>query len=126
MQKHHKWKRIEVAQDCLVFKGTIAGSGAIFGARSVLTGKTYLSNSSYAGQPAKMISEEGAVFFDKFEANLSTPERLAEYTYFESDKYIYQYSENDNIIPSMLDFLENEKDVLKRIEFFKISLNDII
>lgn len=110
----HVW----LAQDCIVLKGTTIGSGAIIGARS-LASKIYYSNTSYAGTPARMISEEGAVFFDKFEANLCSEEKLKAAEKFETDKFIFKYDKNENIIKSFNKFFIENEDVEKRIEYYK-------
>lgn len=53
----HVW----VGQSAMVLKGTKAGSGSIIGAMSLVSGKRIASNSSWAGNPARKLSE--GVFF---------------------------------------------------------------
>ena len=116
----HVW----LAQECMVFKGAIIGSGAIFGARSIVTGKTYFSNTSYVGAPARMISEEGSVFFDKMESNFADAEKLEQYSVFESDKYIYRYDKRKYIVNKLLTDLENAQTAKEKIEIYKNMSKD--
>lgn len=111
----HIW----IGQEVMILKGSIVGSGSVLGARAILTNKPYFSNCSYAGAPARMISEEGAIFFEKTDLNAANKEKSAKYTKYESDEFIYEYSKDECIIYDVLDFIKQNKDPNARIEYFK-------
>lgn len=110
----HIW----IGQDSMILKGSIIGSGSIIGAKSLCSGKTYYSNSSYGGSPARIISEEGSIFFDKTDLNSADKEQIKKFDKFDDDKFIYQYDKEKFIVPSIIDFLKDNKNVDDRIKFF--------
>lgn len=54
----HVW----IGQDAMILKGSSLGSGCIVGAKAVVAGKRVNSNSSWAGNPAKLIRD--GLFWD--------------------------------------------------------------
>lgn len=80
----HVW----LGQGAMILKGTRVGSGAIVGAQSVVAGKRIASNSAWAGNPAKEISD--SVFFDKTGVNGWTSnqtEKSHDFATFAGDRY---------------------------------------
>ena len=111
----HVW----IGQDSTILKGATIGSGAIVGGRSLVTGKKLFSCTSYGGSPAKMLSEQGEVFFTKPDVNSCTRRQQSEYDHFDGDDYVFTYSEQEYYIDKINEFLAEYKTVDERIEFFK-------
>jgi len=107
----HVW----LGQDVLVGKGSVIGSGSVIGAKSFLSGKTYESNCIYAGVPAKLLKRD--VFFDKLAAKTLKGDdpRLHEHP---GDEWIYD-QKGSQLHKVILDYLDKEKSVEKRIDFLK-------
>jgi acetyltransferase-like isoleucine patch superfamily enzyme len=97
----HVW----VGQSAVILKNSRIGSGSIIGANSVLTGKQYFSNCSYAGDPAKLVKEN--VFFTKDCAHRWGTEETQKHQIFDSDDYIYNDSSNAIDIEQLDKKLEN-------------------
>lgn len=111
----HVW----IGQEVMILKGSVVGSGSVLGARATLTNKQYFSNSSYAGTPARMISEEGAIFFDKTDLNAANKEKSKKFDKIDKDDFIFKYNKDTCIINDVLTFLKENKDPNVRIEYFK-------
>ena len=79
----HVW----FGQDTTLLKGARIGSGSIVGAGSILTGKTFPSNASIAGVPAKILKV--GVFFDKPNINGYSGDRIDEVEHCDTDEWIY-------------------------------------
>ena len=111
----HVW----LGEGSVIFKGAVIGSGSILGTGGFTSNKWLPSNSAFGGIPAKMISEEGAVFFTTVSANVMTDKQREALESFEGDDWIYTYDPKACVIKDLLTFLANERDVQKKIEYFK-------
>lgn len=109
----HVW----IGQDVTILKGSAVGSGSIIAAGSIVSGKELLSNCSYAGVPARKVSED--IFFTKTVANKLTTTESKQLETFESDEYIYTYKIGEQIklkeIDKNLMRLKNSNDKLNYI-----------
>lgn len=94
----HVW----LGQSAMILKGTQIGSGSIVGAMSVVSGKKIPSNSAFAGNPAKQVSQ--GVFFDQKSVHNFNKKQTKEYSKYNDKRYIYEYDKN-----STLDFDEIDK-----------------
>ena len=98
----HVW----IGQDAFVLKGTTIGSGSILGARSVVAGKTIPSNTSWAGNPARLIGED--VFWEgscvhmwtRSKTEKSKKLRTKDYLYKEPSRSIVESFVADPELPS--------------------------
>ncbi len=80
----HVW----LGQHVFVLKNATIGSGSIFGAFSVVTGKKYSSNVSYAGNPSRKIRDN--VFFLKENSHYFADKEIEEFSLYPHDDYIYE------------------------------------
>lgn len=80
----HVW----IGQDVLLLKGNKIGSGAIIGARSVVSNKTISSNSLWGGAPAREIRQN--VFYDSVSIHSYTAIETAESMKYDDDSWIYK------------------------------------
>lgn len=96
----HVW----IGQSAMILKGTQIDSGSIVGAMSLVAGKRIASNTSWGGNPAKMIAEN--IFWDETCVHTWTQEKTeksatyASLTKLEGQKlnrFIYNYSVTDSI-----------------------------
>ncbi|MBD5535199.1 MAG: hypothetical protein HDQ99_06015 [Lachnospiraceae bacterium] len=98
----HVW----IGQSALLLKGSQISSGSILGANSVVAGKKVSSNTSWAGNPVKMIATD--IFWDSHCVHAWTSEETARFKVFDKrDVYIYTQSEGsisfeyiDNLLTS--------------------------
>lgn len=111
----HVW----VGQDSMILKNSFIGSGAIIGAKSLVTGKTINSNSSWGGVPVRKIKDN--VFFLKDCIHKFTDSDTAQYSQSDNDDFIYSASESESSTypKEIIDFLDSERDMEKRISFLK-------
>lgn len=79
----HVW----IGQGALILKGTTIASGSIVGANSTVSGKHICSNESWAGSPAKKISE--GIFFDGACVHNWTETQTNTSQIFNSNKWIF-------------------------------------
>ncbi|MBQ7739746.1 MAG: hypothetical protein IJT65_00735 [Eubacterium sp.] len=115
----HVW----VGQNVFVLKGTKMHSGSILGAGAVCAGKELGSNCSFAGNPAKLIGD--GVFWDSACVHTWCDDMTAEKESFESDKYIFNYSESSYIPFDKIDWeLSSRKTSDEKLENLK-ALTDI-
>lgn len=99
----HVW----IGQNALILKGTSVGSGSIIGANSVCSGKTIPSNTSWAGNPAKLIAKD--VFFSKRSAHSFSLERSEHFETFRRKDYIFVPStESENSFSGLQALLEKD------------------
>lgn len=110
----HVW----VGQSTLILKGTVIGSGSVIAAGGVTSNKVLFSNSIYGGVPAKLIGEEGSIFFEKEAVNGVTSdcntssENIKKFTYKCG-------SESVEFFTKLSDYLSATHPVQESIEFFK-------
>lgn len=104
----HVW----IGQDCIILKDTQIDSGAIIGAGAVVAGKKIGYNSSWAGNPSKLIKE--GIFWDKgcvHKWNSTMVKRSQSYEEYAAkhrkdispDAWIYSYNKEDSISFNKLD-----------------------
>ncbi|HEC2791214.1 TPA: hypothetical protein R2M45_001040 [Campylobacter jejuni] len=72
----HCW----ITQDCGFVKGAILSSGTIIGAKSLVTSKTYFSNTINAGNPCKELKK--GVFLQMVACILGTTQRVRNLSFF--------------------------------------------
>ena len=87
----HVW----IGQDVLILKGTQIGSGSILGANSVISGKKIPSNSSWAGNPARLI--RSGVFYSDECVHTWGHTESDKYEYKEHDAFIYSLNAHENL-----------------------------
>ena len=80
----HVW----IGQEALLLKGAVIGSGAIVGARSVVAGKTIPSNSSWGGNPARMIRD--GIFWEGSCVHTWTSKKTKKRSRIDGAPYIYE------------------------------------
>ena len=80
----HVW----IGQNAILLKGTHIASGSIIGANSVVAGKKISSNTVWAGNPAKKISEN--VFWSHECVHAWIEEDTRKFIKMETDKYIFK------------------------------------
>jgi len=83
----HVW----IGQDVLLLKGTRIGSGSILGANSVIANKTVHSNSSWAGNPAKLIRD--GIFYSEECVHNWTENESKKFLKKISDEHIYNFED---------------------------------
>ena len=111
----HVW----MGQECAILKNSKIGSGSIIGTKSLLTGKTYNSNCTFAGSPAKKIKEN--VFWTGHCVHYYKQEETQNSLINMTDSYTYSKC-NDSKVHNpeeIIDFLDNNKNVDEKIEFLK-------
>lgn len=113
----HVW----IGQHVFFLKGTKIGSGAVIGALSNLTGKTYKSNCSYGGNPARILKKD--VFFLKLDSHRFTKKEKEEYKVSSNDKYIYNKDKNTISFDEIENNLNN-KNIEERISYLKEITNN--
>lgn len=109
----HVW----VGQESIILKNSIIGSGAIIGAHSVVSGKTIGSNTSWAGNPVRKIKSN--LFFIKERVHNYTQKETQNSEQYLSDQFIYQKDSNLIDPQEIFKFLNDEKDVCKKIDYLK-------
>ncbi|MBR3225749.1 MAG: acyltransferase [Atopobiaceae bacterium] len=98
----HVW----IGQDAFVLKGTTVGSGSIVGARTVVAGKTIPSNTSWSGNPARLIREgvfwEGSCvhMWTRAKTRKSETLRTKDYLYRDSSRSVVESFVADPELPS--------------------------
>lgn len=84
----HVW----LGQSAMILKGTRIGSGATIGAGSVLSNKLVPSNTTFAGNPAKLLHE--GTFWIGYSVHPWDEETTEKYSKHESDMFIYTPNED--------------------------------
>lgn len=96
----HVW----IGQSVLLLKGTHIGSGSIIGANSVVAGKKIPSNTSWVGNPAKLIATD--IFWDSHCVHSWTSENTLKSQKFNNgDIYIYKFNDEISISFDSIDDL---------------------
>lgn len=115
----HVW----IGQECLILKNTKIYSGSVIGGHSVLSNKEVLSNTLWAGNPAKKIKQD--IFFTRHSAHDFTEDDIGKYDKYESDDYIFENYDCDNL-NTIDEQLLVEKNVKNKIDIImdKISNNE--
>lgn len=112
----HVW----IGQDVLITKGVKIGSGSIVGAKALVSGKTYPSNVSLGGVPAKILGTN--IFWCKPSVHKYTEVETEKSHFFEKDDYIYQLSKETIQFDDIENYLNINRDVNKRFEYLKSLL----
>lgn len=122
----HVW----ISQSVFVLKGTCIGSGSIIGAASVLSSKKVPSNTSFAGNPAKMIGKD--IFYDKTSVHHFTKEDTKNSKFygaenpdpdFDPNKFLYEYAEDEQFDFSSIDKPMRSTSIKKKLEFIKEEIS---
>lgn len=79
----HVW----VGQSAMILKGSRIGAGSIIGAMSLVAGKEIPPNSSWGGNPVKLLKE--GIFWEGSCVHSWTPEQTAKRQSYQDDKYIF-------------------------------------
>lgn len=101
----HVW----IGQNALILKGTKIGSGSIIGAMTVVSGKRIPSNTSWAGNPARMVGQN--LFFTSSCVHRYTDKETKKSVYYESNEWIYNYNPEEQLI-----YEEMEKEIIEKRE----------
>lgn len=116
----HVW----IGQQCLILKNSKIYSGSIIGGHSVISGKEVYSNTSWAGNPGKLIKE--GVFFTCESAHDFTNDDLIKTSVYDKDDFIYE-NDSTNLsfekIENNLEKIEDVKEKLKYIQNTIVSNN---
>ena len=118
----HVW----IGENVTILKGTKVGSGSIIGACSVLSGKKVPSNTSFAGNPAKMIGKN--ILFIKPSVHKYTGEDTQnslncsqkdgkKFTYENKRKEVFATSEIDEAMKKFLSIDE-------RLDYIRTNLSE--
>ncbi len=106
----HVW----IGQDVLLLKGTQIGSGSIIGANSVIANKIIHSNSSWAGNPAKLI--RSGVFYSGECVHQWSSVESKKFSMKDSDEHIYSFdrdtAKNFDLIEETLSSINDAKNKL--------------
>lgn len=113
----HVW----IGQQVLILKGTQIGSGAIIGGGAVVPGKKIPSNTSWGGNPARLLMED--VFFTGVSVNTWDEETTAARSRYEPDDYIY-YKPADHVksLEEINNKLKEYKTAEERLNFIREHL----
>ena len=109
----HVW----LGQEALLLKGTVVGSGSIVSARAVCANKAIPSNTSWAGNPARMIATN--VFFSKQSAHAFSQEQSDHFMTFSKPNYIFHASKTAEEINRAVDNALYGNSPEQRLSFFK-------
>ncbi len=112
----HVW----IGQNALILKGTTIGSGSIIGAGAVCAGKKIPSNTSWAGNPAKLIATD--IFFSKKGTARLTAEDTTRFAHLEKNDFIFSTDEEDSFsaLSNLVDSENTPADKLKvLLDFFE-------
>ncbi len=114
----HVW----IGQSAMILKGCEFGSGSILGGGSVASGKKIPSNTSYAGNPAKLISEN--IFYTNSCVHAYDETKTNESQVMNTDEWIYSQS-SDTLIMSDLDLkLKHNKSADSKLSIIKKYISD--
>ncbi|KAA6234084.1 hypothetical protein FMM58_00925 [Campylobacter sp. LR291e] len=111
-----------VGQDCAFLKGVFVATGAVIGACSVLSNKTYYSNTINAGVPCKELKQN--IFWKNFCDQDWDDETSKKYEFSVDNNF--DFNENEFLDPKELDNkLLNLKDIREKFDFVyeKLYLN---
>lgn len=109
----HVW----LGQEALLLKGTVVGSGSIVSARAVCANKSIPSNTSWAGNPARMIATN--VFFSKQSAHAFSQEQSDRFMTFSKSNYIFHAYKTAEEIDGEVDDALRGNSPEQRLRYFK-------
>lgn len=109
----HVW----IGQQCLILKNSKIYSGSIIGGHSVISGKEIYSNTSWAGNPSKLIKE--GVFFTCESAHDFTSDDLTEKSVYDKDDFIYENDVTNLSFDKIEKDLEEFKDVKEKLNYIQ-------
>lgn len=112
----HVW----IGQQCLILKNSKIYSGSIIGGHSVISGKEVYSNTSWAGNPGKLIKE--GVFFTCESAHDFTSEDLIETSFYNNDDFIYENDITNLSFEKLEEDLERFKCVEEKLKYIQNTL----
>ena len=104
----HTW----LGQAALILKGCKIGSGSIIGGGSVASNKLVPSNTSFAGNPAKMVAKD--IFIDPRSVHKWTDDDTKKNEKLKTDKWIYEKSKNTIDISVLDEKLQKAKTAEKK------------
>ena len=84
----HVW----IGQNALILKGSMIGSGSIIGGMAVVSGKRIGSNSSWAGNPAKLISS--GLFWERSCVHTWQAKETEAHSTYPSDEFLFSPDES--------------------------------
>lgn len=108
----HVW----FGQNAMIFKGSRIGSGSIIGAGSVVSNKVINSNTTYAGDPARMIHDD--TFWTPHSVHGWADEEIQKMSKSESDLFSYVVDEKTldlDDVESKLNGFSNPEDMVSYI-----------
>lgn len=111
----HVW----FGQNAMIFKGTQIGSGSIIGAGSIVSNKIIPSNTTYAGSPPRLISEN--TFWIPHSTHGWREEDIKKMSKYERDLFIYN-KDDETLDISNIEEVFNKNDIDESLEMM-ISFN---
>ena len=112
----HVW----LGQAVMLLKGTQIGSGSIIGAGAVCAGKKVHSNTSFAGNPARLIREN--VFFTNKCVHSWTEDVSNENETANTDEWIYSQDKNTVMLTDIDNALKACKTANEKLNYIQNSL----
>ena len=112
----HVW----IGQNALVLKGCRFGSGSILGGGAVASNKLVPSNTSFAGNPAKLVGR--GVFYDGRCVHNWTSDDTEKNATVNSDKWIYKNNGKTLDVKLLDEELKRAENVEKKLEVLKSSI----
>lgn len=109
----HVW----IGQSAMILKGCEFGSGSILGGGSVASGKKIPSNTSYVGNPAKLIQE--GIFYSSKCVHAYDEAKTKESDILDTDKWIYAESAGTIDLSSFDASLKSIKNAKDKLNFIK-------
>ncbi|TEY04071.1 acyltransferase [Campylobacter sp. US33a] len=108
----HVW----CGQDAGFMKGAFVASGSIIGAKSMVAGKTYYSNSIYGGSPCRKIKEN--IFWSGQCVHTWTDEMTQKYQEMPTGDFIFSFKKEQFLDPILLDKkLSSLPNAYEKLEF---------
>lgn len=114
----HVW----IGQNALVLKGCCFGSGSILGGGAVASNKLVPSNTSFAGNPAKLVGR--GVFYDGKCVHNWTSDDTAKNAVMNSDKWVYKNNGKTLDVKLLDEELKHAGNVDERLEALKRQIAD--
>ena len=113
----HVW----IGQNALVLKGCRIGSGSILGGGAVASNKLIPSNTSFAGNPAALVSR--GIFFDGKCVHNWTQADTEKHAVMESDQWIYHSGKNTLCFEKIDAELKQKSSTEEKLEFIKTQIS---
>lgn len=111
----HVW----LGQNAMIFKGSRIGSGSIIGAGSVVSNKIIPSNTTFAGNPVRLINED--TFWTPHSVHGWGEYEIKKMSKYKSNLFIYNKDEFTLDMDEIEDAF-NETNITEILEFFKSPL----